>query len=119
MIKRSAYWIVGLVALSMTLPGCYYDVEEELYPVQRIGPVTYTNDIAPIIQTSCAIAGCHVTGGTGAGVFTDYEGVKLKVDQGSFRVRVLERRDMPPGFALSGTDLQKIERWLNDGAPNN
>jgi hypothetical protein len=119
MIKKGCYWVTLLIIIAVGFQGCYYDSEEDLYPVEEIGDVTYELDIAPIIQTSCAIAGCHVTGGTGAGVFEDYAGVKAKVDQGTFRSRVLDRRDMPPGFALGGADLQKIEQWLNEGAPNN
>ena len=116
------YWIVLLLItlfLGAILNGCYYDVEEELYPVVVVDSATYTTDIRPIINASCAISGCHIPGGTGVGDFTSYEGVKLKVDQGSFRTRVLDQRNMPPGFALIGSDLQKIEIWLNDGALNN
>lgn len=119
-IINPASGLLSLLAilLILTIPACYYDVEEELYPVEPIGDVTYANDIEPIIDTYCAIGGCHLAGGLGVGVFDSYEKVKLKVDNGSFRKRVVDRKDMPPD-GLPERELQKIQKWLNEGAPNN
>ena len=51
----------------------------------------------------------------------DHAGVLLKVDDGSFADRLFVQRDMPPAgnTQLRACDLEKIQVWLNAGAPNN
>lgn len=101
--------------------SCEFNSEEELYGPEPEPPVevSYSADIEPIIQMSCATTACHVQGGFANGVFEDYTGVKAKVDNGSFRQRVLVDKDMPPGGSLSDKDLAIIKAWLDNGAPNN
>ena len=80
--------------------------------------VTYTSGVGAIISKSCAIAGCHVTGGAGNGVLTTLAGVKTKVDNGSFKTRVLDKKDMPPAGStqLSTAELELLQCWLTNGA---
>lgn len=90
---------------------------------------TYTDDIKPIIDNSCAYAGCHL--GTAPGIYDDYEGVKSVIESGSFRERVVIQKDdplqgMPPNYApdgrpkdLSAEELELIECWLDSGYPEN
>lgn len=101
--------------------GCYYDVEAELYPDTCAVPdvVSWTTDIQPVINASCATSGCHVTGGTGPGNMESYEGVKAKVDDGEFQIRVLQEQNMPPSESLSNCTLQIIQAWVDAGAPQN
>lgn len=80
--------------------------------------VKFATDITPIIQVNCAITGCH-DGTSAPGNFTTYAGIKAKVDDGKLRSRVLTIKDMPPVGPLPDSSLQKIECWINDGAPNN
>ena len=110
--------IAGFLVPAMQ--SCYYDNEEELYPQPcPTDNITYSIEVREIIEARCATAGCHITGGTGNGLFEDYAGVKNKFDNGSLRQRVLETRDMPPGGALSTCDIAVLEKWINDNAPNN
>ena len=81
--------------------------------------VTYGTSIEPIITANCATSGCHVSGGSGSGVFDNYTNVKAKVDNGSFKNRVITIGNMPPSGTLSQTDKEKIQCWLDAGAPNN
>ena len=101
--------------------GCYYDVEEELYPAAMCdtAAVTWATTVQPLVATNCATPGCHVPGGTGPGDFTSYNGVKNTVDNGTFATRVLDLQDMPPSTPLSNCELQQIDLWIKDGAPNN
>jgi hypothetical protein len=103
------------------LTACYYDNEEELYGGKPCNVVTvsFSKDIMPLIQTECAISGCHVQGGNGNGIFDNYQNVKAKVDNGSLRNRVIIQRDMPPSGPLSNCQIAYIEEWINQGAPNN
>lgn len=111
---------IGLLLLN----GCYYDNEEELYPNSfcDTANVTYAASILPIIQANCATPGCHVAGGSGNGNFTVFADVAAKVADGRFLSTV--RREsgaiaMPPDGPLRPCDLQKIEIWIANGAPNN
>ena len=101
--------------------SCEFNNEEELYGKEIDAPteVSYSTDIFPIIQMSCATTGCHTQGGFANGIFEGYAGVNAKVNNGSLRQRVLVERDMPPGGSLSDKDLAIIKAWLDNGAPNN
>lgn len=111
--------------LAVVVSGCYYDNEEDLYENYYENnqcdttSVTFADDIMPLVQGNCAISGCHVAGGTGNGIFENYEGVKEKVDNGSLRQRVLVDRNMPPTEPLTECQLDIIDAWLNAGAPDN
>jgi hypothetical protein len=85
--------------------------------------VSFQADIAPIMNTYCTFSSCH-TYGSGMGDFTNYSGVKSKVDNGQFENRVLNLKDMPPTYSsgpksINSDDLQKIKCWIDDGAPDN
>jgi len=101
--------------------GCYYDNVEELYPDGApcdLENITYLNDIKPIIDQNCAISGCHVPG-TGRKDLTTYQGLKDIVDDGRLVDRVIVRKDMPPAQPLSRCEMDKIQTWIDAGAPEN
>ncbi len=82
--------------------------------------VTYAKHVLPIINASCAFSGCHVAGFP-LGDFTSYAGVKIKVDEGKIRQKVLLDKSMPktPTPPLTQKQLDIISCWLEKGAPNN
>lgn len=103
------------------LTACYYDKEELLYAddtCDSVG-VSFSADIMPIINNSCATVGCHVQGGSGTGLLENYNQVLAKVNDGSFERRVTVQLDMPPSSPLSDCQLAHISQWISDGAPNN
>ena len=75
----------------------------------------YSGIIKSIIDNNCV--SCHVAGGPGNGDFTTYEGIKPKIDAGTFRQRVIVKGDMPVGAALAPCDLNALHDWLNANAP--
>lgn len=103
------------------LTSCYKDNEEYLYGNVQCDTtdVSFANDILPIIEMNCSVVGCHVAGGSGTGTFENYDQIKAKVDDGSFRDRVIVQQDMPPGTPLSNCQIAHITKWLDSGAPNN
>ena len=118
-------FLAGRLALLVAISGCYYDNEQELYPYRfcNIGDVNdadlYVNKVEPIIQSRCALPGCHVSGpNTAPGDFTQYVEVKAVVDNGRFQTFVLVDRSMPSNGTLSACDLEKLQVWVNAGAPN-
>lgn len=112
---------ICVLVMCVSLSSCYYDNKEDLYgdiPCDPVG-VSFTKDIQPLIQTECAIYGCHIQGGAGYGVFENYQNIKAKVDNGSLRSRVIVQKDMPPSNPLSECQIAHIEAWINEGALNN
>lgn len=113
--------------------SCTYENEEELFPLEAASTntnesgdsttvVSFSQRVKPIISQNCNLSGCHGAGtGAGRGNFTDYQGVKHKVDNGSFERRVLVQQNMPPNSRapLSQAELNDIRSWINAGAPNN
>lgn len=109
---------------ALLLQGCKYDSEEELYSDDGFTcdttNISFSEDIEPIIDNSCATTGCHVPGGDGNGVFTRFNELKEKVNNESLRQRVVVIQDMPKGpETLTTCQINQVEAWINIGAPNN
>lgn len=114
--------IILFSSIAFFLVACTYDKG----PVSMVKatddcktPDWYATTIEPIINTKCATSTCH-DAGSGNGDLTSYAGVKLYVDNGTFKNRVLILGDMPkaPGDPLSDSEKSKIDCWLSNGAPN-
>ncbi len=79
--------------------------------------INYTDNIASIITTNCAISGCH-SGNQSPNLSTFN-------DVSSNASRVLSRtaaRSMPPrssGLSLTDAEIKSIECWVEDGSPQN
>lgn len=107
------------------MSSCYYDNEEELYAEYYASQtcdtvsVSYDATIRPIIESTCNTSGCHVAGGTGNGIFTNYAGLKAKVDNGSLIDRVVDQRNMPPTTSLNDCQIKLISAWVSQGALEN
>jgi hypothetical protein len=119
--KRVQHLLLTFVFTGLFFTGCYYDNEEELYPGSvdcDVTNVDYSTVIKPIADSNCAISGCHVPG-TGLPDLTTYVGLKTIADNGKLNDRVVVRKDMPPSGPLSNCDIDKIEAWISQGAPEN
>lgn len=83
--------------------------------------VKYTTDIQTIISANCELSGCH-DGGSGSTYpnnLGDYATLKLMADQGRIKERVVTLKTMPPSGPLVDSLIQKLNCWLDAGAPNN
>lgn len=114
-----------LAALALGLGGCYYDVEEELYPNQApcvTTDMSYLNDVVPILDAQCN--SCHSTANAFGGVILDnYARVKQHVDNSTLLGVIRHEAGfspMPKGAPkLLDCDIAKIEAWVNAGALDN
>jgi len=79
---------------------------------------SFAKDVAPIIETHCAITGCHVAGFP-PGDFTTYNGLHAVVENGFFQLKVLQQKIMPPADSLCDSDLRVLQCWVDQGALNN
>ncbi len=115
---------LGALFLFMALGSCYNDNYQDLYPSGSCDTtsVSYANDVWPVISARCT--GCH-SGGAPAGniALENYNDVVVVGKNG----KLLGSIRFDPGYSpmpkggskLSSCDIAKIEKWINDGMPNN
>ena len=116
-----------LLMVSVTLlSGCYYDVEEELYPANDnscdTADVTYSLTVKPIINDNCIV--CHSQASQqGSVVLETYNDIQVYASSGQLLGAIKHQpgySPMPQGGAkLSDCNILKIEKWVLSGIPNN
>ncbi len=81
-------------------------------------PKSFSNDVSPIIQASCAVdSDCHGTGSReGVGELLTY--TKIFSVRSDIRSQVASG-EMPMNATLSSTEKNAILCWIDAGAPNN
>ena len=134
-------FVISFVILSS---GCGGDSSTGPDPDQDPDPasnrnVSYSQDIKPIFQNTCATSGCHDSGTQESGVnlssyqnALDSEGIQYQalvinpgnpdesplVDKIEPNPEIGQR--MPLGRnPLSQTNIDSVRAWIEDGAPNN
>ncbi len=111
-----------LILAPLLMVGCYYDVESELYPNANCNTpaeVSYATHVAPLVASKCAFSGCHIDGDVSGADLDTYEGVKSKIDDGSLEDRTIVQRNMPGSGPLPRCEIDLLQAWINQGAPNN
>ena len=95
------------VVVAETKPvGCLFEMPPH---GDETAKVTYSRDIAPIIQTRCL--NCHREGQVAPFALADYDQTAKRAKQ---IVRVTQDRIMPPWIPSPGHDKFVAERWLTD-----
>lgn len=118
------FYVIGfsLLTFSCTKDKAMKEVNSNSC-VTDITTVSYTNDIQPILNISCSVSGCHNAGNGAIPEYINYTNLKNDVDNGKINDRVFVQGDMPPSYTtaptLSQCDLDKIQAWIDNGAPNN
>jgi len=120
---------IGLCfAIGIGLIGCYKDIILPDAVVDPDGPpqaVSYKSEIAPMVNTLCAEAGCHVAGSHKPYMTLDVS--YLQIVNGGFvntavpkqSILYLQINGEMREHIPSATDRQKIYDWIRNGAPNN
>ena len=92
---------------------------------------SFSADIAPILTSRCATAGCHVAGGPHGVDLRTYDSLSAGGDAGTIViagnaresevVKQIVQGRMPPDPAepLDAAEIQLIIDWINEGAENN
>jgi hypothetical protein len=80
---------------------------------------TYDGAISNIINTNCAISGCHPEGTGHIGDYSTYASFEKHRNNGWFEKQVLKKQYMPKGFTLSQDELNTIMCWVENGFPEN
>lgn len=127
-MKKITIYIAVFFAIALGITGCYRDVILPDSVVDPDGPpqsVSFKNDIAPIINTKCALSGCHVSGAHKPNMTIG--GSYQEIVNGGFvntvipkesRIYVMINAEMRE-YMPSAVDRQKIYDWIRNGAPNN
>ena len=77
----------------------------------------FAADVNPIIQSSCAITGCHEAGSVnGVGPLTNYN--QIFTNRNAIQSAV-STGTMPKTGSLSASQKNSILCWIQSGAPNN
>ena len=122
--QRSSKALIWMVALLVGLVSCHYNVEEDLVPINDcdVSKVSYALHISPIIESRCLQ--CHAASLNFGGITLEgYDQLKKQIDGGRF----LGAINHEPGFSpmpqnegqLPTCNLDMIQAWINEGAPNN
>ena len=85
--------------------------------VMVLSGTSYENDIKTIIETSCAVSSCHVSGGSAPFAFTNVASVQAHASE-------IKTATANGSMPKSGTPLTQVQKdriacWVDDGAPNN
>ena len=119
----------GLVfTMGLGLIGCYKDVILPDATVDPDGPpqaVSYKTDLAPIFNSQCALAGCHVSGAHKPYMLTAES--YLQITTGGYVNLLLPKESIlykkingeMKEYIPKATDRQKVYDWIRNGAPNN
>lgn len=140
MLKNSlAGYLMAMVLLAFT--ACKHDPDLSAFPDNPEPPIPvagcdpdtvyFVNTVLPLLQSSCAMSGCHDAATAQEGVIlTDYNRIIITgdvkpgnaADSKIFEVLGEDGEDrMPPAPANAFTAEQKalIAKWINQGARNN
>ncbi len=77
----------------------------------------FSTDIAPLIQSKCATAGCHNNSAAGGTILLNYAQISSK--SARINQRAIIQKDMPQGGSLTTLEIDKLKCWIESGAPNN
>lgn len=107
----------------LTISGCYYDNEEDLYPGSSTcdtSNITYSASVAPVFASYCN--SCHGGNAPSGNIKTDnYASVVTNI------TRIRGAINHEPGFMampqggskLPSCELTKIDIWIRQGMPDN
>ncbi len=121
---KNGLLLTGCICILVVLNSCVSNVEEELYPPDTCDTtqVTYSGTIAAIIELNCYA--CHEGEQSVSGIpLNGYNNLKAMVDAGRLIGALRHQEGFSPmpqnASALPECELLKIEKWVDDGAPDN
>ncbi|HRW74627.1 MAG: hypothetical protein R2787_02780 [Saprospiraceae bacterium] len=105
-----------LCLLTLGFVACEKDNDDNC-PTENM---TYTANIAPILNANCALSGCHNAGSTNGSLATYPDAVA--VAQSGRMIGAINHDAgfvaMPPtGTKLADCDIDQIEAWVAAGTP--
>lgn len=104
--------------------SCSFDNEEDLFAdeICLTDEVTFSGTIAPLIENNCIA--CHNSALPSGNInLENYSQLKPLLENGRFLGSISHSPGFSPmpkgGPKLSDCDIAKVERWIEDGFPEN
>lgn len=127
-MKRLVMYASLVVLLVMVLASCYKDIIKPELAADPDGPpqpVSFKTELAPLFNTNCALAGCHVSGAHKPYLATDIS--YQQIVNGGFVNTALPKESIlykmingeMSQYIPAKADRQKVYDWIRNGAPNN
>lgn len=127
-MKRLLIYTSLLLAVGFGFTSCYKDIIKPELAADPDGPpqpVSYKGELAPVLNTSCAVAGCHVNGAHKPYLTSDISYTQI-VNGGFVNVALPKQSILYQQiygemgqYMKSAEDKQKVYDWIRNGAPNN
>ena len=124
--KKKIYGLLFVAVLLTALSGCYYDVEDGLYPAQvstcDTVNVSFSAKVVPILEANCY--SCH-TGSAPSGDINllGHANVKTVAENGRLLGAITHSAGFQPmpqgGNKLSDCQIATIKSWITSGTANN
>ncbi|MEY4875744.1 MAG: hypothetical protein RL708_893 [Bacteroidota bacterium] len=122
--------LISLVIISIIAIQCVKHKATELVVPCEAGTVYFANDVQPLLNSSCAMSGCHDSKTKAEGYdFSSYNGTMQGVTGGkpnsSKLYEIVQtkngRAKMPPQSypALTTSQIEILNTWILQGAKNN
>jgi hypothetical protein len=125
-MKRLLIHASLLFVVVIGFTGCYKDViSPEADPDGPPQAVSFKDDLAPLLNKSCALTGCHVSGGHKPYMNTNIS--YQEIVNGGFVNTLIPKESIlikylngeMAQYMPSKADRQKVYDWVRNGAPNN
>ena len=127
-MKRLFINISLVLAVAIGLTSCYKDVIKPELAVDPDGPpaqVSFSKELAPLFESSCALAGCHVSGAHKP--YLKATESWTQIVNGGFVNTMLPKQIIlyvyvygeMAQYIPSAANRQKVYDWIRNGAPNN
>jgi hypothetical protein len=118
-MQRCTYSILSILALTVVIESC---VSHELTEPTCTTVVSYSGQIHGIVESKCAITGCH-NGDNGADInWSDFAKFQQRALSGEVKRRVVEHTMPPaesPGGPLTEEQIETIACWADQGSLQN
>jgi uncharacterized membrane protein len=114
------YWVFSTFLVCFIISSCTWDNAEDLYGIPDCPQdgISFAQVIEPIVQTNCAISGCHVNGQQRP-ILETYEQMAANAERIKART---SNGTMPPansGKSLTLEEINAIACWVDNGAQDN
>ena len=121
---RFLIFVISLLSLAAMQTGCYYDVEEELYPdtlACDLTNVTFSQTVEPLIVAKCQ--SCHSNAVMNGNISLEgYQNIKEQAENGNLMGVIRHESgfpSMPQGEPqLPQCQIDEIQKWIDNGTPN-
>lgn len=108
--------LVLLCMLVMVFSNCTSDSTDDLtIPIPTA--VTYTQNVKPILDTSCATSGCHSTTSNAAGLILETYAQAKDAFENRYALGRMQSQgaSMPPSGNLPSASIDIIRNWRDQG----